>query len=244
MKILLMADQDVGARITQWLISNYRDDIFLIVTTSKNNISELAEHSQIAHLLFESEAQLLSVIDKKDIDLGFLIWWPKIIKKKLISCTNKGFINTHPSFLPYCRGKHYNFWTLVEESPFGVSLHLVNTGIDDGDIISQSRICYDWEDNGESLYKKAKAEMIDLFIKTYPKLRSLNIYVQKQDLTIGSFHLAAEIDEASRIDLDNNYKVRELLNLLRARTFYNHPACYFKDNGNEYEVRVQITKKK
>ena len=59
----------------------------------------------------------------------------------------------------------------------------------------------------------------------------------------GSFHLADELEPASEIVLDKKYEGRHLLNLLRARTFDNHPSCYFEENGQIYEVRVSINKK-
>ena len=45
------------------------------------------------------------------------------------------------------------------------------------------------------------------------------------------------------IDLDREYRARDLLNLLRARTFPGYPACSFVADGTEYEVRVSITRK-
>jgi len=240
-----MADQSVGMEITQWILSEYKQDIFLVITTSENEIFDLAEQFDINHLVFQSANQIDSYIKDLgiELDIGFLVWWPKIIKQPLLNLPKHGFINTHPSFLPYNRGKHYNFWALVEQAPFGVSLHFVEEGIDNGDLLAQTPIPYDWEDNGESLYKKAKSAMVDLFKQTYPEIRDLNINRQKQDLDAGSFHFANEINVMSQINLEDTYRVRDLLNLLRARTFVGHPACWFKDGLNEYEVRIKITRK-
>ena len=44
------------------------------------------------------------------------------------------------------------------------------------------------------------------------------------------------------IILNKKYKARELLNLLRARTFKPFPGCFFNDNGNKYEIRIEINK--
>ncbi len=49
-----------------------------------------------------------------------------------------------------------------------------------------------------------------------------------------------ELQPASRIDLDRQSSARQLLNLLRARTFPGYPACHFEDKGEMYEVRVDI----
>jgi len=155
----------------------------------------------------------------------------------------KGFINTHSSLLPYNRGKHYNFWALVEQCPFGVSLHMVEEGIDCGAIVAQKRIEYTWEDTGKTLYSKAILGMNELFIESYSYLRDMNFDTKVQDLSKGSFHLSSELKDASLISLDTHTTPRDLLNLLRARTFDGHPACSFFDQGVEYEVTVQIKKK-
>ncbi|MCS6820651.1 MAG: hypothetical protein NZ551_02175, partial [Microscillaceae bacterium] len=56
----------------------------------------------------------------------------------------------------------------------------------------------------------------------------------------GSFHWGKELEQASQIDLDATYTARNLLNLLRARTFEGYPSCYFIENGEKYEVRINI----
>jgi methionyl-tRNA formyltransferase len=246
MKTVLMADQSVGMEVTQWLLSEYKQDISLVITTSENEISTLVKQFDVNHLVFQSTHQVCKFIKELgiELDIGFLVWWPQIIKQPLLNMPKYGFINTHPSFLPYNRGKHYNFWALVEQAPFGVSLHFVEEGIDNGDLLAQAAIPYGWEDNGESLYKKAKHAMVNLLKETYPEIRNLNVTRQKQDLNIGSFHFANEINKVSQINLDDTCKVRDLLNLLRARTFSGHPACWFKDGIDEYEVTVKIERKK
>jgi methionyl-tRNA formyltransferase len=67
--------------------------------------------------------------------------------------------------------------------------------------------------------------MVRLFKETYPVLRTLNIPRHVQDLRRGSFHAAKELDQASRLQLEQSYRARDLLNLMRARTFPGRPAC-------------------
>ena len=241
-----MADQYVGMEITKWLLSEHRRDIVLVVTTSDNEILNLAKNFEVNHLVFHSFNQVESFIKNLgiEVDIGILAWWPKIVKQPLLSLPKHGFINTHPSFLPYNRGKHPNFWALVEQCPFGVSLHFITEGIDDGDILAQVHIPYTWEDNGESLYEKAKSAMIELFKSSYIDIKKLTFNRKKQDLGIGSFHFANEIDKVSQINLDGVYKARDLLNLLRARTFPSLPACWFRDGSDEYEVRIEIKRRR
>jgi methionyl-tRNA formyltransferase len=190
--------------------------------------------------VFDTSEELASHLVDTKIDLGVLAWWPKIIKSPLLETPRLGFVNTHPSLLPSNRGKHYNFWAIVEEASFGVSLHCVDSGIDSGDIVAQQRIAYDWCDNGGSLYRKAQEAMVDLFRATYPSLRKGQFPRYPQDMNKGSFHLASELEQTSHLELDASYRGREVLNLLRARTFPGHPGCWFEDNGERFEVRIDI----
>ena len=239
MKLILFADGFVGSKISSHLINNYCQDLSLIVCTSKNEIYEYGNRKKIPVCEY-SEIDKLSHEDK--FDLGILAWWPKIIKEPLLSLPKQGFINTHPSLLPYNRGKHYNFWTLVEQTPFGVSLHFIDEGIDTGDIIFQKTLLYDWTDTGETLYNRAQNEMIKLFIDSYDRIRIGNYERIPQNNNIGSYHHSSELNNICNIDLNATYPIREILNLLRARTFEGHPGCIFEENGSKYEITLKIKK--
>ena len=63
---------------------------------------------------------------------------------------------------------------------------------------------------------------------------------EPQDLDKVSFHLRNELKHASEIDLSKQYTGRELINLLRARTFPPYPGCWFRDKEKKYEIRVLI----
>lgn len=241
MRLLVLADNAPGLQIVDYLVQNYPDDLSLVVVMGRNKIYDLAREQRIPVCDFDSmDASMLP--DK--VDLGLLAWWPKILKSPLLDVPRFGFVNTHPSLLPHNRGKHYNFWALVEQAPFGVTLHRVDSGIDTGDIIAQEQIPYDWTDNGESLYFKAQAAMVNLFRRTYPVLRTGQVTAIPQDRQVGSFHHSCEIEKASNIDLDRLYRGRDLINLLRARSFEGYPGCWFEDSGSRYEVSIKITKVK
>ncbi|MEP6778825.1 MAG: formyltransferase family protein [Gemmatimonadaceae bacterium] len=245
MKLMVMAEDVVGLNVARWLLSNYECDVALVVTMARNEIFHEAVARGVPAIVFESDAQVVSYCrdNNLEIDLGLVVWWPRIIHEPLLTLASEGLINTHPSLLPYNRGKHYNFWALVEQAPFGVSLHFINDGIDCGDIVAQAPIVCSWEDSGETLFLKARDAMIELVCATYPRLRALNVTRKHQDASLGSFHLAKELEPASLIDLDQSYQARDLLNLLRARTFAGHPSCWFADGNDEFEVRVNIRRK-
>jgi methionyl-tRNA formyltransferase len=245
MKLLLLADGYVGLEIAKWLIANFPKDVGLIVTTTDNDVAAVARDAEARSLVFQSSAQIAEFAAKEGLsfDLGLLAWWPKMIRAPLLDLPRRGFVNTHPSLLPHNRGKHYNFWSIVERVPFGVSLHMVEQGVDSGDIVAQTELPCGWEDTGGTLFYKARDAMLKLVQDTYPKLRGLDFKLRPQDLAAGTLHHSSELEGASSIELDKTYTARELLNLFRARTFPGYPACTFSDGDASYEVRVEIKRK-
>lgn len=244
MNLLLMAHAAVGLEIFRWLVEHHPSDLSLVVTVEEDDIFHEAQRLGIQCCALSSVPDVVAHAQSRGLmfDLGLLAWWPKLIRQPLIDLPKHGFVNTHPSLLPHNRGKHYNFWALIEQAPFGVSLHFVDGGIDSGDVIAQHEIPYGWEDTGETLYFKAQAAIVRLFTSNYPQIRGLRIARRVQDPDHGSFHLGKEMDSKSEIVLDQPTTARVLLNLLRARTFEGHPSCRFTDGSDQYEVQVKIRK--
>lgn len=245
-KAVLLADGHVGLECVDWLLNNHRNDIGLIGVTEPNEILRRAEAAGVQVELFVDSQQMAEAIVERKLspDIGLLLWWPKIIREPLISLPRDGFVNTHPSLLPYNRGKHYSFWAIVENAPFGVTMHFVDEGVDTGDIIAQSSIPVDWTDTGESLFIKAREAMISLVKNTYPEIRNDKIKRTPQSRNIGSYHRSEDIAIAAKIDLDQIYTARELLNLLRAKTFSGLPGCWFEDGGRAFEIYISIKGRK
>jgi methionyl-tRNA formyltransferase len=241
-RVLILADGAVGKACVEWLLANYPADVGLVVTATDNAISAGARKAGIPTVIFESASQVVTHAHQLGLvpDIGLLLWWPRIIKQPLIGLPKNGFVNTHPSLLPYNRGKHYNFWAILEQAPFGVTLHLVDEGVDTGPILFQAELDHGWEDTGETLYLRAQSAMIDLVKASYPALRDGELMPRPQDAEHGSFHRADELEAASRIALDEETTARKLFNRLRARTFPGYPGCRFEDNGRTYDITVSI----
>ena len=66
----------------------------------------------------------------------------RIIGKKTLSATNAIFINSHQGITPAYRGAHGAYWALYknDKDNCGVTVHLVDEGIDTGNIIGKSKI--------------------------------------------------------------------------------------------------------
>lgn len=66
----------------------------------------------------------------------------RIIAHDTLSCIEAPFVNIHAGLTPLYRGVHGGYWALAEGKPseFGITIHLVDTGIDTGNILRQGVI--------------------------------------------------------------------------------------------------------
>jgi phosphoribosylglycinamide formyltransferase-1 len=66
----------------------------------------------------------------------------RILRSNILRATDAVFINTHQGITPLYRGAHGAYWSLFQKDSghCGVTVHLVDEGIDTGQIISQEKI--------------------------------------------------------------------------------------------------------
>jgi len=80
-------------------------------------------------------------------------------------------INLHISLLPWNRGADPNFWSFVENTPKGVTIHYLDEGIDTGDIIVQKEVKFSEHDTLRTSYLKLHEEIQVLFRKHWVNIR-------------------------------------------------------------------------
>ncbi len=73
----------------------------------------------------------------------------RIVSKKVLSAVNAVFINTHEGITPRYRGIHGGYWALSRKDAenSGVTVHLVDKGVDTGGILYQAVIRPEKKDN-------------------------------------------------------------------------------------------------
>lgn len=115
----------------------------LVAPSAKPDIVQLAWEQGIPafQLVKAAGAQTLATIRSFEPDVAFVACFSKIIPKDLLEIPTFGFYNVHPSLLPSFRGPEPLFWTFrhgIQET--GVTIHVVDEGVDTGDIAIQARL--------------------------------------------------------------------------------------------------------
>ena len=133
-----------------------------------------------------------------DYDLIICFGYRHIIKEEVLSKLKIPIINLHISYLPWNKGSHPNFWSFFDCTPSGVTIHLIDKGIDTGHIIYQKYVNFDDRElTFKDTYKRLIYELEKLFISKIREIVSGN-YVAKAQRREGSFHKKSELPKQFR----------------------------------------------
>lgn len=115
-------------------------------------------------------------------DLIVVVAYGKILPKKVLQTPGFGCINIHPSLLPKFRGPSPIQNTLLAgEEETGVTIMLMDEGMDSGDILMQQTVAIDPDEILPSLSRRLASISADLLLKTIPLWIERAIEPQKQD---------------------------------------------------------------
>ncbi len=247
MRILYLGNNLVGWKILSWLKRQEEEIVGLLIHPPgkqkyANEIIETAglAESQIFYGPELKEPAVVKKISDLSPDIGLSILFDYILKDDFIRLYPKGIINLHPAYLPYNRGQYPNVWSIVENTPAGVTLHYIDVGIDTGEIIARRKVPVEPIDTGESLYRKLETASVDLFKQTWPRIRAERHSPTTQKMDSGTYHRTEDTRTIDRIDLDRMYRAGDLINIVRARTFPPHHGAYFLDGDRKVYLRLQL----
>ena len=83
----------------------------------------------------------------KGYDCAISYGYKHIIKRRTLEHFQRPVFNLHISYLPYNRGAHPNFWSFYDNTPSGVTIHLIDNGIDTGPIVRQKYVNFKESDD-------------------------------------------------------------------------------------------------
>ncbi len=112
--------------------------LFLGYTAEKTSL--IFDIVNLGHEVWHTSEKIIST---KGFDFVISFGYKHILSKELLLNTAAPIINLHISYLPWNRGAHPNFWSFYDETPSGVTIHLVDEGIDTGPIIYQKKVNLD-----------------------------------------------------------------------------------------------------
>jgi methionyl-tRNA formyltransferase len=164
MKVLFLTNGDVGAPLFRRL-------------QERVDVTTFSEP-----LTVEAMAEL-----KPDLAVSYS--YRHIIKPEVLAMGR--FINLHISMLPWNRGADPNAWSILDDTPKGVTIHVIDAGLDTGPALFQRAVHFDDNETLGGSYAKLQAAIQALFIENWPAIRD-NTATPRPYREKGSYHHSRE----------------------------------------------------
>jgi methionyl-tRNA formyltransferase len=125
-----------------------------------------------------------------------------ILKQAAITLMKNRVINVHPSHLPYGRGIFPLFWALFYGWPTGVSLHLIDEGIDTGPVLACKPVQPASPDETlRSFNRRLLDEASRLLIDSWPGITSGEIQPRMQPTVAAALVFKTRLQSEAFVDL-------------------------------------------
>lgn len=182
MRIAFFGTPDFATESLKRLVENQKNIVAVITAPDKPsgrglqmNESDVKKYavSQNLNILQPEKmksAEFVEQYKSLNIDVAVVVAF-RMMPEIIWSMPTHGTFNLHGSLLPNYRGAAPINWALINgEKETGVTTFFINSEIDKGDLIYQSKIEIKKEDNFGTLYSKLKVIGADLVLKTIEDL--------------------------------------------------------------------------
>ncbi|ATF26982.1 MULTISPECIES: methionyl-tRNA formyltransferase [Brochothrix] len=244
-KIIFMGTPDFAVPVLQKLIADPSISIEAVVTQPDRKVGRkhiltptpvkkaavAADLNVLQPEKLRTSEELETLINM-DIDLLITAAYGQILPNSLLEAPRLGAINVHASLLPKLRGGAPIHYALIEgHKEAGVTIMYMAEKLDAGDMLSQSAIPIEEEDNVGTLFEKLSIVGADLLVETLPAILDGSIVAVPQNEAEVTF--ARNISrEQERIDW--NKSARAIFNHVRGMNPF--PSSFTTFEGGNWKI--------
>lgn len=244
-KYVYAANRNIGLKLLKALIAHdwYPECLLVMSDEHDNYISEmkyLLDSIPVMEGNYFKKEEGLKTLQNFDLDYIFMIHFPLIIPKSVLSIPKIGILNLHPAFLPFNRGWHTPSWAIEEDTEYGATLHWLDEGIDTGDIALQKKLTIHPDDTANNLYQRVLALEEELFIEAIPLMIEKKLPRIPQKLQ-GTSHTKKDLKKIQKLDLEDSLLVGDIIKRLKALTTNKwSEAAFFESKDKKYYIQIDI----
>ena len=112
------------------------------------------------------------------------VYGARIIKRATLNSVTAPFINYHAGINPKYRGQHPAYWALANRDAelAGVTIHLVDQGVDTGSVLHQAKVSFSSKDNITTYQYQQMAIALPLFVQAIREAKSDSLRPYQPDL--------------------------------------------------------------
>ena len=131
------------------------------------------------------------MVERYKYDFLISFGYRYIIREEVLTLFKEKAINLHISYLPWNKGSDPNLWSILENTPKGVTIHRLDRGLDTGEILCQKEISFNDDDTLKSSYEKLQTGLVELFKENWGNIKYKKAISVKQKIT-GSYHKSSD----------------------------------------------------
>lgn len=246
-RVALAAHRQIGLQALRLLRAQEIDPVAILVpdgaVADESIVDQLCRQVPTVATLRGTEFRSPSGIAKlASLDLDYLlsVHFPYLIPGEVLQLARIGALNLHPAYLPHNRGWHTPSWAILENTPYGATLHWMDEGMDTGDLALQRRVEVLPSDTADSLYARVLGLELEILDEAIPLLRAKSLPRIPQR-GIGSAHRKSELNLVRQLHLHERTTVGELIRRLRGLTTNREDeAAWFESDGKRYLLQLKI----
>ena len=162
--LVMSGYRDIQVIATEWIERSNFGGLYNYV--NKPIPINLSTYCSYLSILFIRRNQKLEDVLSYDLKKGdkILLGGSGVLPENIVE--DYFIINSHPAYLPYCRGLDALKWSIYYGYPIGVTTHVVNKDVDKGRIIEQEIVPVNFTDSFHSIAKRQYDTEIEMLVKS------------------------------------------------------------------------------
>jgi methionyl-tRNA formyltransferase len=252
LRIVFMGTPEFAVGILDTILKNKYEIVGVITAADKPAGRGLKiKYSAVKEFALENNLTLLQPTNLKDesflselkalnANLQIIVAF-RMLPKAVWEMPKYGTFNLHASLLPNYRGAAPINWAIINgETKTGVTTFYIDDKIDTGAMILSSEIAIDKEENAGQLHNRLMVLGSETVLETLQLIETENVVpkIQKNNNTIKT---AYKLDK-DNCKIDWLQSAREIHNLIRGLSPYPVSWCHFKDDNQEWNVKIYESK--
>ena len=242
-KIILLINGRLGIRILRFVLNQSEIQISGIIINSTQK--RTSNYFDLINGVLREFGKAPPVVPYEEVDnnyekireileiseYGISALFGHILPKKLLADIGCEIINLHPSFLPIGRGADPIPWSIINQQKQGITIHIIDSGLDTGDILSQKEIQTDIGMNSGEIYELASDMLFNELEVNFTSWLNKSHRVSNQSEVSTPSHKSSELEDLRVINSNEMASFGEFVRKIQALTFSDGRKPLFIDES-------------
>lgn len=140
----------------------------LVLGPNLNRVNDIIRHHEIE----ATEAPLDNLVSRFKPDILLSYGYRHLVTRDALNAVQGRAMNMHISLLPWNGGADPNFWSWLQNTPKGVSIHWMSEKFDRGNIVAQSEVALNRLETMSETYEILHTQICNLLAESWADIEA------------------------------------------------------------------------